>query len=261
MRIRTRSQTDFKLKQFCHTLIVLFCTVTSLFAQVTLFISSATPEVGETFDIDITVEGFDSLSSASFRLKWDPTVIRLDAAMVPVDTIMNNSPFRTNSDPNRITFLYENSNGVGADGSLPNGSKLLRLSFTAIGNPGDSVCLMVDPSGALEFIKLASEELSTTVVVGCVHLQGVNSIPSHEQQNLNCHWQSNEQLIVNHYPSASPAFIQVFSLDGRVVKESFVAPHTTNTPVIISHDWQRSVLAVRYSRDRYSYTRLIAGPR
>lgn len=232
-----------------------------MFSQVTLSMNSASPAVGDTFDIIVTVEGFDSLSSASFRLKWDPTVIRLDGAEVPVDTIFNNSPFRINPDPNRITFLYENSDGIGVDGSLADGSMLLRLSFTAIGNPGDSICLMIDPSGALEFIKLASEELDVTVVLGCVHLQGVNSIPSHEQQNLNCYWQSNEELIVSHTPSTTSAHIQVFTLDGRLLKESLVAPNTTTTPILVRQDWQRSILAVRYSQNGLSNTRLIAGPR
>jgi len=86
--------------------------VSFLSGQVTLSINSATPELGETFNIYVSVEGFDSLSSGQFRLKWDPLVIRLDSVQMPVDTISNDSPFRNNAAPDRITFLYENSDGI-----------------------------------------------------------------------------------------------------------------------------------------------------
>ena len=227
----------------------------------TLSINSVSPEPGDTFNIYVSVEGFDSLSSGQFRLKWDPLIIRLDSVQMPVDTISNNSPFRNNANPDRITFLYENSDGVGADGSVPDGSKLLKLSFTAIGGSGDSTCIMIDPSGALEFIKLASEELSVTVITGCVHLQGVNALPSHEQQNLNCHWHSDEKLFVSHSPSLSSALIEVISLDGRMLASAIVAPQTDLTPITVSPELQRTLIAVRYTRLGLSYTRLIAGPR
>jgi len=180
---------------------------------------------------------------------------------MPVDTLTNNSPFRNNADPDRITFLYDNANGLGTDGSLADGSNLLELSFIAIGEPGDSTCLMVDPSGALEFIKLASEELPVTVFTGCVHLQGVNALQSHEQTNLNCHWQSDDKLVVNHFDSNTPALLQAISLDGRIIAEAIVNPHTETTPITVSPESQRAIIGVRYTLNGFTYTRLIAGPR
>jgi len=232
-----------------------------LFAQVTLSISSANPNVGDTFSIDVTVTGFDSLSSALFRLKWDPSVIRLDEAEMPVDSVTSMSPFSNNPEPNRITFLYYNSNGVGDDGNLASDSRLLRLHFTAVGVGADSTCLEIDPSGVLEFVKLASEELAVTVIEGCVHLQGVNSIPSQEHQKLNCFWQSNDRLIVNHTASTAYAFVEVFTIDGQKLTKANVAPQTTTTPIFVSPDWQRTLLVVKYTQNGQSYSRLIPGPR
>ena len=237
------------------------CALNSLFAQVNLCISSATPEVGDTFHIDVTIQGFDSLSSALFRLKWDPTIIQLDNSEVPVDSFPFDSPFRTNANSERITFLYENDDGVGTDGSLSDGSTLLRLSFVAIGLSGDSTSILIDSTSALEFIKLASEELDVTVKDGCVHLQGVVSTQSREHQNLTCYWQSNNRLIVSHPLSPLPAKIEVFTLDGRELENHVIFPQTTTTPISLSQDWQRTLLVVRYSQNGISNTRLIAGNR
>jgi len=240
---------------------VLASTLNCVSAQVVLSIDNASPESGEVFSIDVSVSGFDSLSSAQFRLKWDPTVIRLDEHTVPIDSIFTESPFRINPEPNRITFLFESDDGIGEEGSLEDESVLLRLFFTAIGEPGDSTCLMVDPSAAVEFIKLATEELSSTVNTGCVHLQVVNSIPSHEQQKINCYWQSDDRLLISHFPSAKSAFVQVITLDGRVVEEIVVAPFTNSTSILVDQFWQRGILAVRYLQNGHSHSRLIAGPR
>jgi hypothetical protein len=224
-------------------------------------VGSATPELGDTLQIDVTVEGFDSLSSAQFRLKWDQTVIRLIDSEIPVDSFTSNSPFNSNPDPDRITFLYFNEEGTGIDGSLRDGSTLLRLNFVAIGASGDSTCINLDSSIGEEFIKLASEELDVTLKEGCVHLQGVNSTQSQEQQNLTCYWQSNDRLILGHPLSSFPAKVEVFTLDGRELKNQVIAPQTITTPIYLSRDWQRTLIAVRYSRNGFSYTRLIAGNR
>ncbi len=118
----------------------------SLLAQPTVSISSATPEVGEQFCLDVTVVDFTDILSMDFTIQWDSTVLQFDG----IDNINLDRLTEGNFDQSMVSsgvlplsWLFNECEvglpGLTLDDQAGNSPvRIFSLCFTAIGDYGAS---------------------------------------------------------------------------------------------------------------------------
>ncbi len=117
----------------------------SLVAQPTISISSATPDPGEQFCLDVSVLDFTDILSMDFTIQWDSTVLQFDGIdniNLPELTEANFDQSMLESGLLPLSWLF-NECQVGLPGHTifddgDNPERIFSICFTAIGGYGDA---------------------------------------------------------------------------------------------------------------------------
>lgn len=133
--------------------------------------SPANVEVGESICVDVEVTNFTDILSMQFSMHWDPSIISFDSInnfVLPTGTV-NNFGNPDVLGPGVLTFAWLESTLTGT--SLPNGSAIFQLCFTAIA-PGTSTINFTDDPTLIEVIDINEEELSLNPIINTITVGG-----------------------------------------------------------------------------------------
>ena len=99
--------------------------------------SSVNGNTGETVCVDFSVEDFDQILSMQFSVNWDPTILEFSSSVPStLPNFANGSTVSLNDTDLGIVTVswFDFNNGL----SIPDGSQILQLCFTVLGECGQS---------------------------------------------------------------------------------------------------------------------------
>ena len=139
--------------------------------ELRIVLGDQTVQNGQQVCVEVEVHQFQQIMSMQYTLHWDPAVLRFDEVkgMNLKDLSANN--FGTNAaDQGRLTFSWFDQALKSI--SLPDGSKIYQVCFTATGKAGQSSYFRFsgDPT-ALEVVNLAEKVIGLETQDGGVKVQ------------------------------------------------------------------------------------------
>ena len=108
-------------------------------------ISSADGFQGETVCVDFSVENFDNLISTQYYIFWDPNIILFENAFT--SGLPGFGPGNLGWDFSADGLGVVSWNAVGGPISIPDGTQILQMCFTIVGNCGQSSPIYIDDNG------------------------------------------------------------------------------------------------------------------
>lgn len=128
----------FRFAIFTAILFGAFCTLGK--AQSVLFqLPDTTADNGENLALDLTTERFEEIVSVQFSINWDASVIQYQS--FGLTDLENVAIGATDADEGVLRLSWFALDGIPK--TLPDGSSIVRLNFTAIGMEGDSTGLLI----------------------------------------------------------------------------------------------------------------------
>ncbi len=155
-------------KNLLLTLIIAVLFVLPLSAQLSLAISDVTGEKGQTVEVNISVSGFNDISSMQFSVNWDSTVLDFKALKNLSDVLPDFSErevglIETSSGAIRVAWFDNSTMGI----TIPDETQLLTLQFELIGDEGtNSTVTITDQPIVIEFTNQAGEKVDLSSVTG-----------------------------------------------------------------------------------------------
>ncbi len=109
---------------------------------------------GDPFCLEFQVENFDFVIGFQYTFNFDPTKFRFEIAAQTQGSVTGLiSSNDTRADEGILVFIWTNANSVGQ--SLPDGTGILNICFTAIGEPGTcDICLNDDLAPVLPAVEV-----------------------------------------------------------------------------------------------------------
>jgi len=209
---------------------------------------------GEAICIPLRGYELDSLTAFTFEFDYDP-------AKLSMDSLINIHPLLTGVmlNPANGRMFFSEANGM--EVTILDGDVLFELCITgqAAGPASDTIRFGESPQPQFNSLSTSFPvELNSAII----RINGgVSSLQSQIKESISCSWQTNDRLIVSHPASLRSAIIDLYTLDGRRLREEVIKPRTSTTKIPVSQFWQHTFLIVRYSQNGHSHSRLIAGPR
>ena len=122
---------------FAVLVLALLCSFTLVGQSVRLSLPEVTVADGETVTLPLTVTDFDSIASLQLSINWDTdvaTYVDFELDALPLLAI---GDFQADQGELRLSWFDNGGDGE----SLPDGTVIARLTFTAMGAPGDFTIL------------------------------------------------------------------------------------------------------------------------
>lgn len=155
-------------KSLLLTLITSVLFVLPLSAQLSLAISDVTGEKGQTVEVNVSVSGFNDISSMQFSVNWDSTVLDFKALENLSDVLPDFSEreiglVEASSGAIRVAWFDNSTMGV----TIPDETQLFTLRFELIGAAGtNSSVTITDQPIVIEFTNQAGEKVDLSTVIG-----------------------------------------------------------------------------------------------
>ena len=161
-------------KDLLLTLITSVLFVLPSSAQLSLALSDIIGEEGQTVDVNISVSGFNDISSMQFSVNWDSTVLDFKALdnlsdVLPGFSTQEIGLVETSSGAVRVAWFDNSTMGI----TIPDNTQLFTLQFELIGEAGtNSAVTIADQPIVIEFTNQAGEKVELSSVIG-----GVITVP------------------------------------------------------------------------------------
>ncbi|WP_020535011.1 gliding motility-associated C-terminal domain-containing protein [Lewinella cohaerens] len=128
---------NIKRSTFVGFILALLCSFPLTGQSVRLSLPEVTVADGETVTLPLTVTDFDSIASLQLSINWDTevaTYVDFELDALPLLAI---GDFQADQGELRLSWFDNGGDGE----SLPDGTVIARLTFTAMGDPGDFTTL------------------------------------------------------------------------------------------------------------------------
>lgn len=156
-----------------------------------LYFSESFASPGESLRIDLLADNFQNISTVQFAIRWDTTVLQLqaikDLGFEPSPLLPSNFNEDLFSE-GKLIFIELNENGL----NIENGSALFGMDFRVVGLAGDSTILTFDNNVAIAEITQRlndTTDLNITDSVGfnnqTVRVSTVNNLESSNLSSFN----------------------------------------------------------------------------
>lgn len=195
----------------------------NLYSQppVVFSVSNTTVSTGDDFIIPVKTQDFDNISSFSFSLRWDETLVDFDTIIsFNADLALNNSNFNmsplvTNS--GNLAISWFDISGIGK--SLADNSTLFEIRFRALSNPGTTMLEFTD-----DLAPIIAENLQGVLPVsttpGTITVQIVNSTNETNDwidMSISPNPTREDVLLKYSFINPSPVIAEAFDLNGRLL--------------------------------------------
>ena len=145
-------------------------------SQVTVTMSGSTVNPGAQASVDVTVNGFTNVLGAQFSINYDSTVLsflnvgNFTTALPGLNSGAVSGPNGVGVQNGQITFSWFDQQGTGK--TLPNGTRLFTINFTAIGAACTSSAINISNMPlAIEFVNSNFNTLNVTGAPGTVSVR------------------------------------------------------------------------------------------
>ena len=147
--------------------------VSSAWGGVTISNTSQTVQPNQKVCVSVMADSFANIGAAQWANLFDPSVLRFDSLTNGSYLRLDNSNWSASSaTPGVVNFLYTSATGYNF--SIPSGTKLYDLCFTAIGRPGATTNIIqgASPTKRVVLINDNFETIRLNSVVGTVTIAG-----------------------------------------------------------------------------------------
>lgn len=170
---------------------------------------------GDLFDFEISVSGFQQITSAQFGMQWDSSVVSLQSIQF-IEDQSGVSLFTYRIATGDLRVLFEGTMGNGEGISYEDDTVIAVAKFVAIGDPGQSTRLIPNPAIPLEVVEGASLERQARIIDGWVHLRAASGVKSIAEHEVRVYWPDPRSMnIQTNLPGGTR--LCVFAVDGRQI--------------------------------------------
>jgi len=208
--------------RFLLPVLLLFCFELNSQNAVIFSVANSTVNTEDDFVMNVKTQNFTDVSSFSFSMNWDETLVDFDTIItfngdLPLNVSnFNITPLVTNT--GKLAISWFDISGVGK--SLADNTTLFEIKFKALTNPGSTLLEFTD-----ELTPIIAENLQgvlpVSTIPGIITVQAVNST------NVVLTWgditiypnpaQEYVMLQYSIFHNASPVVVEIMDLNGKLL--------------------------------------------